>query len=105
VAVGMYLPLQLSGAIFAGGIVAYLAERARSPKGDKGVRRGVLLASGLIAGEAIAGILLAIPFALAQRTDVLRVAPDGFDWASPALGAVAFALLSAWLYRAATARG
>jgi len=105
VAVGIYLPLQLSAAIFAGGTVAYLAGRARRHTGDRGVGRGVLLASGLVAGEAIAGILLAIPFALAQRTDVLRVAPEGFDMGSQALGAAAFVLLGVWLYRVAAARG
>ena len=63
VAVGMYLPFELSTAILAGGLLAWLASRPASSKEAKhaGYGRGVLLASGLIAGEAIAGVLIAIP--------------------------------------------
>ncbi len=65
VAVGMYLPFGLSTAIFLGGLLALFASR-RIPGSDadaprKAHDRGVLLASGLIAGEAIAGVLVAIP--------------------------------------------
>jgi putative OPT family oligopeptide transporter len=66
VAVGMYLPFDTSSAIFAGGVLKWAADRrlsgwppdARARAGEK----GVLLASGLVAGEAIAGILLAVVF-------------------------------------------
>jgi putative OPT family oligopeptide transporter len=64
VAVGMYLPFGLVSAILLGGLLSWIAARA---KGDKenahgpGHGFGVLLASGLIAGEAIAGVLIAIP--------------------------------------------
>ncbi|MEW6201988.1 MAG: oligopeptide transporter, OPT family [bacterium] len=51
VAVGIYLPLSLSVPIFIGGIIAYVT-RNLNPE------RGVLCASGLIAGEAITGILI-----------------------------------------------
>ncbi|TDJ76029.1 MAG: oligopeptide transporter, OPT family [Planctomycetota bacterium] len=63
VAVGMYLPFEMSTAIVAGGLLAWLASRPAGSKAakDAGYGRGVLLASGLIAGEAIAGVLIAIP--------------------------------------------
>ena len=64
-------------------------------------RRGLLFASGLITGEALVGIFLAIPFAAAQSTDVLAVAPPGFEPVAAILGIVAFVLFSVWLYRAA----
>ena len=62
VAVGMYLPFGLSVAILIGGLLAWMAGRgARTPESRAaGLRTGVLLASGLIAGEAIAGVLIAI---------------------------------------------
>jgi len=65
VAVGMYLPLGLSTAILAGGVIAWIAGRAHyDPESrERGHERGVLLSSGLIAGEAIAGVLIAIPMA------------------------------------------
>ncbi|MDP7245311.1 MAG: oligopeptide transporter, OPT family [Planctomycetota bacterium] len=67
VAVGMYLPFGLSTAILLGGLISLLSARkarksAASPQEQSaGHERGVLLASGLIAGEAIAGVLIAIP--------------------------------------------
>lgn len=63
VAVGMYLPLGLSMAILVGGLIAWFSGRAHTnPESrGRGHEKGVLLASGLIAGEAIAGVLIAIP--------------------------------------------
>ena len=55
VAVGIYLPLGLSVPIFVGGLIHH----ALAKRGEAATNRGVLLASGLIAGEAIAGILIA----------------------------------------------
>lgn len=69
VCVGMYLPLETTFAIFIGGvikgIVDYVAERKRLNEAQR-VRTenvGVLLASGLIAGEALMGLVIAM-FAL-----------------------------------------
>lgn len=63
VALGIYLPLKLSAAIFVGGVIAELAKRAAG-WGDDPSRRGLLFAAGLITGEALMGIMLAIPIAL-----------------------------------------
>lgn len=63
-AVGLYLPIHLSTPMMVGGLVRWFFER----KGDvhkAGLDRGVLYASGLIAGEGIVGILLAV-FAVIQ---------------------------------------
>ncbi|MGH7230628.1 MAG: OPT family oligopeptide transporter [Nitrospiraceae bacterium] len=63
-ALGMYLPLKLSAAILVGGIVAALAQR-RSFHGDSArSRRGLLFSAGLITGEALMGIVVALPIAL-----------------------------------------
>ena len=72
VAVGLYLPISTSAGIFAGGVVRWMAERASArARGATGVPGatlsdaeaesgpGVLLSSGLIAGGAITGIVLA----------------------------------------------
>ena len=69
VAVGMYLPLGLTVPILFGGLIHYWHSR-RQP----GLHEGsVLFASGLIAGEALMGIVLAIPFAIWQSTTILYV--------------------------------
>jgi len=64
VAVGIYLPLSLSVPILLGGILSAAVLRVASKKGalfaEEANHRGVLFSSGLIAGEAIMGIVLAI---------------------------------------------
>ena len=66
VAVGMYLPFETTSAIFIGGVMKWLVDRAVTKRSaeEKLVveEKGTLLASGLIAGEAIVGILLAVVF-------------------------------------------
>ena len=85
VAVGMYLPFGLSTAILLGGLLAWWsarsARRASPEAAAGGHERGVLLASGLIAGEAMAGVAIAVPKAMEVElpewtnafTDVLTV--------------------------------
>lgn len=54
-AVGLYLPVHLSSAIMVGGIVRYIIEKKK-----KNTEAGILFASGMIAGEGLVGILLAV---------------------------------------------
>ena len=63
VAVGVYLPISTSSAMFIGGIVRWLVER-QAARGERSLAQvesgpGVLFASGLIAGGSIAGIAVA----------------------------------------------
>jgi uncharacterized oligopeptide transporter (OPT) family protein len=66
VAVGMYLPFETSAAIFVGGVLKWVADRVSQKRSAEQKllieEKGTLLASGLIAGEAIVGILLAVVF-------------------------------------------
>jgi len=106
-AVGVYLPISSSTPIFVGGMIRWLVDRARrkemehhdlteeqhAAEGDKSP--GVLMASGYIAGGAIAGILIAFiagvltkfdnsivhwaeannPFFSGERADLLALLP------------------------------
>jgi len=63
VALGLYLPLKLSAAIFVGGVISRMVVR-QAERGHHQAQRGILFAAGLITGEALMGILLAIPIAL-----------------------------------------
>ncbi|MBX3325401.1 MAG: oligopeptide transporter, OPT family [Nitrospira sp.] len=63
VALGIYLPLKLSAAIFLGGVISSIVKRQTEQRHDQS-QRGILFAAGLITGEALMGILLAIPIAL-----------------------------------------
>jgi OPT family oligopeptide transporter len=66
IAVGMYLPFNTSSAIFVGGLIKWILNRVSQRRSveEKLIieEKGTLLASGLIAGEAIVGILLAVVF-------------------------------------------
>jgi putative OPT family oligopeptide transporter len=97
VAVGIYLPLELTVPILLGGLLASaIQRRAGTPSTN-----GLLFASGLIAGEALMGILLAIPFAAAQSTDVIAMAPEGFEYWAGIIGVAALAGVVRRLYRVA----
>ena len=61
---------------------------------------GLLFSAGLIAGEAIVGVLMAIPIVLTKDANVLAVAESlqPGQWA----GIVALALVGWWMHRVAT---
>jgi len=94
VAVGLYLPFELDAVIMLGGLVALLASRRSSP-GNSGDKTGILAASGFITGEAIMGILLAMPVALTGNPGALYII-EGQAAAWP--GLVFFGLIALWLY-------
>jgi putative OPT family oligopeptide transporter len=62
VAVGIYLPFELSVPIVLGGLLSWATKRAFGADAAR-ERRGTLMAAGLITGEAILAILIAIPLA------------------------------------------
>lgn len=63
IAVGMYLPFDLAPPILIGGLIAHLLSRSAgsdSETQENALRRGVLFSSGIIAGEALMGVGLAL---------------------------------------------
>jgi putative OPT family oligopeptide transporter len=80
VAVGMYLPFETTFAIFVGGVIRWAGDRLAQRRGYNEAQRarvdnaGVLTASGLIAGEAILGLVWAgLQFAPASVRDRLQL--------------------------------
>jgi putative OPT family oligopeptide transporter len=62
IAVGMYLPFETTGAIFVGGCIKWLADKLAARRGVAGEsfdNFGSLVASGLIAGESLTGVMMA----------------------------------------------
>jgi len=103
VALGIYLPFKLSATIFLGGVIAALAQRVATKRVEPS-RRGLLFAAGLITGEALMGILLAIPIALGAFWP--RLSPDPFMlFETPPIGGwpgLLLMVMVGWLvYRAA----
>lgn len=104
-ALGMYLPIELNTPILAGAIVGWMIKR---PTGDAVLdrargNRGTLIASGFIAGGALAGVLDAIVkfvqdrFGLALSFDVSAALGMG-ERATNWLGLVVFVLLGVFLF-------
>lgn len=107
-AVGMYLPVAAMTPVFVGGCVRALAEKLSGRQGDSAdqtrsrIEMGVLLASGLIAGEGVMGIGKAI-YAISTGAK-----PTGVSWgltgtAGSVVSLLAFAALG-WLLLRTTRR-
>ena len=91
VAVGIYLPIELTVPIFIGGMINHVGKKTRSSAAAE--KKGLLLASGLITGEALMGILVAVPIFITGNKDWWPIYP-GYDL----LGIVAFLGVIYWLY-------
>ncbi len=84
-AIGIYLPLELMVPIFLGGLLSYFVERKHKLRGDDEEARdrihrpGTLFSAGLITGEALMGIAIAIPIVVSARADVLAL-PANFQF-------------------------
>jgi len=78
IAVGMYLPFGLSTPILIGGLLAHfiLKENSSNKDPDSVLQKGVLLSSGLIAGESLMGILLAFVAGAGIQSLTLDLNPD-----------------------------
>lgn len=73
VAIGLYLPIELSSTIMLGGTLRWFMDRKKTEKEKKDESNdGILFASGMIAGEGLIGILLAI-FAVAGISDAINL--------------------------------
>lgn len=62
-AIGLYLPIELSSCIMIGGILRWVLEKKKYKSGEQkesAISNGVLCCSGMIAGEGLIGILLAV---------------------------------------------
>ncbi|MBX3689846.1 oligopeptide transporter, OPT family [Dokdonella sp.] len=84
-AIGIYLPLELMVPIFLGGLLAHFVEKKHGVKvedeaeRDRVHRPGTLFSAGLITGEALMGIAIAIPIVVSARADVLAL-PEAFHF-------------------------
>ena len=98
VAVGIYLPLGLSVPIFIGGVIAWLVKRNSAELDEKQWTKraslGLLVASGLITGEALMGVLVA----LLAASGIALPFMTGFGLA-PALALLGLAAVIYYTYR------
>jgi putative OPT family oligopeptide transporter len=101
VGLGIYLPTSTSLMIVVGAIVGwYFDKRAdRTPKAEATKQLGVLLASGLIVGESIIGVVVAAIVVFSGKSAPLALVGDNFANASIWIGGIAFAAVTFAMYR------
>jgi putative OPT family oligopeptide transporter len=98
-ALGMYLPLELNTPVLAGGIIAHIVSTRSKDENLNNARRerGTLIASGLIAGGAIMGVVSA-----ALKYFKINYADFGWLWAESTgaeyLAMAMFAVIAGYLY-------
>ncbi len=101
VGLGIYLPTSTTLMVVVGAIVGWLftrrADRARRPEATR--QLGVLLASGLIVGESLLGIVFAAAIAFSGNAAPIALVGEGFETASIWAGGIAFAAVTFLLYR------
>jgi putative OPT family oligopeptide transporter len=99
VGMGIYLPTSTISAIAVGSVIGrwYQGRARRAPEPARADQLGVLVASGLIVGESLFGVLNAGLIVASSSEAPLGLVPASFRPA-PLLGLVAFAALAVWLY-------
>ena len=101
VGLGIYLPTSSTLMIVVGSLVGWWFNRraARAPRAEAIKQLGVLLASGLIVGESLLGVVFAAAVAFTGRPAPIALVGADFAAASMWLGGVAFAAVVFVLYR------
>jgi len=102
VGLGIYLPTQSTLMVVVGAVVGWYYDRhvSRNPKPEASKQLGVLLASGMIVGEGLIGVLIAGLVAFSGKDFPLSLVGDGFaDHAAVWIGGGVFVLTVYLLYR------
>lgn len=101
VGLGIYLPTSTTLMIVVGAVVGWYfdkrAERGAKPEATK--QLGVLLASGMIVGESIIGVIIAAIVVFSGKGAPLALVGDGFGTAAIWIGGIAFVAVNVALYR------
>ena len=99
VGIGIYLPMSATLPVIIGAFIGHWWEK-RNPS-PAAQRIGVLMASGLIVGESLFGVALAIPISITLNPTPLAVVGDNFETIAMIGGSLLFAVMLALSYRKA----
>ncbi|WP_426699986.1 OPT family oligopeptide transporter [Rhodanobacter sp. Col0626] len=101
VGLGIYLPTSTTLMIVVGAVVGwYFDKRAeRGPRAESTKQLGVLLASGMIVGESIIGVIIAAIVVFSGKGAPLALVGPDFGAAAIWIGGIAFVLVNVALYR------
>jgi putative OPT family oligopeptide transporter len=101
VGIGIYLPASTTATVVLGALAGWAYNRwvERFANREAAKRLAVLLASGMIVGESLCGVLLAGIIVATGKGEPLALVGDSFAGWSEVIGGIAFIALCAWLYR------
>ncbi len=101
VGLGIYLPTQSTLMIVVGAVVGWFFDRRadRTPRPEATQQLGVLLASGLIVGEGILGVVISAIVVFSGKDAPLSVVGPAYETAGIIIGGLAFAIIAFALYR------
>jgi len=99
VGIGIYLPMSATFAVVVGAVLSewYTRRALKTPNPDRAERLGTLVASGLIVGESLWGVINAGLIVGLSKDAPIGLVPEDFA-PGPWLGVVAFIASIAWLY-------
>ncbi len=97
VAIGMYLPFSLVATLFLGGLLSAILSYKQRNTSSEHKSSGILIASGLVTGEALMGVFLAISATLFMPLPSAIAAAEY-------TGAFAFVLVVLYLYKRARSK-
>ena len=101
-AVGMYLPLETMTPVFIGGFIRHIVEKKyANENAEKGKDQGILLGSGLIAGEGLMGVVIAVIAVIIARTPKFSQIHYPSEWLADVVSLIVFAALGWYLYQIA----
>jgi putative OPT family oligopeptide transporter len=106
VGIGIYLPMSATFAVIVGALISHWFNRKAqaTPNPGRTERLGTLVASGLIVGESIWGVINAGLIVATSNDAPIGLVPESFGPA-PWLGVLGFVVLVVWLYRWMLQRG
>lgn len=110
VGLAIYLPMSVTVPLTVGGILSFFFNRSVQKKAarqktdahefvNNATDRIMLTACGLVAGASLMGVVLAIPFAIAQSNTVLSVMPKSLSWLATFCSVLSVLGLIIWLYK------
>lgn len=103
VALSMYLPLEITTPLIMGGLIHLAVTLSKQPTDELSMynnwQSSLMFCAGLVVGDAISGILLAIPFASYERSDLFAIVGPDFKQISELLSLACTILIAYYLYR------
>ncbi len=109
VGIGVYLPPEIVTPVIIGSVLNWFVKPGKKrAKSDQSVveleskqKKAILLCCGLVAGAALMGVVLALPFMIMGSSDALAIVPASFAPVANLLGLITLFLLVGWIFKTA----